>query len=128
MPLSKADNPRGGKMAEKAKSEPVEVKVKTDDRVANLGSPTPASMQALAEDLPENDEVQKAYKASLTTDSAQQEAKEKVKVVKASPDAEETPSGYALVKSAGESNDTERGEKYAREKTARRWGHVPVDE
>jgi hypothetical protein len=35
----------------------------------------------------------------------------------------DTPSGYALKESAGESNDTVRGEKYERARAARRWGY-----
>jgi hypothetical protein len=83
---------------------------------------------SLAEDLPAKDEVQKAYKAQFLADDKQTEAKEKVKAVKASPDADETPSGHGLIKSAGVSNDTKRGEDYLKHKTAKRWGYVPVDE
>jgi hypothetical protein len=94
----------------------------------DLGAPNPESLQALAEDLPEKDEVQKAYKEQMQADSAQAEAKAKVKIVDASPDAAETPSGYALKKVAGISNDTERGEKYAQHKSAKRFGVVVADE
>jgi hypothetical protein len=45
-----------------------------------------------------------------------------------SPNADETPSGYALKKVTGIASDAERGEKYSRHKTARRWGYVPADE
>jgi hypothetical protein len=58
----------------------------------------------------------------------QDAAKEKVKAVKASPDAEETPSGYALTKVAKIAHDVDRGEAYIREKTAKRWGYVPVED
>jgi len=102
------------------------VEITTGDKTANLGVPTPQSMRVLAEDLPEKDEVQKAYKDAMLADTAQAEAKAKVVVVNASPNADETPSGAALKKVAGVSNDTERGEKYLRAKTAQRWGHVPV--
>jgi hypothetical protein len=105
----------------------VDVTVTTDDKTADLGTPTPASLRRLAEDLPEKDTVQKAYKEAMLADTAQQEARAKVKAVDASPDAADTPSGGALKKVAGVSNDTERGEKYLREKTARRWGYAPVD-
>lgn len=107
-------------------SEPEAPVVKTDMKTANLGVPTPESMRVLAEDLPVKDEVQKAYKDAMLADTAQAEAKAKVIAVDASPNADETPSGAALKKVAGISNDTERGEKYLREKTAMRWGYVPV--
>ncbi len=94
----------------------------------NLGEPYPQAMQERAESLPEKDEVQQAYKAAFLADSTQAEVREKVKVVDASPNSEETPSGHALRKVAGIAHDQERGERYAREKTARRWGYVPVDE
>ena len=100
--------------------------VRSDDKTANLGVPTPRSMRALAEDLPERDKVQKAHKDAMLADSAQAEAKAKATIVDESPNADATPSGAALKKVAGVSNDTERGEKYLREKTAHRWGYVPV--
>lgn len=102
------------------------VEENTDTKTANLGVPTPQSMRVLAEDLPAKDKVQKAYKDAMLADTTQAEAKAKVVVVDESPDADETPSGAALKKVAGISNDTERGEKYLLEKTAKRWGHVPV--
>jgi hypothetical protein len=95
--------------------------------IADVGVPNPDAMRELAKDLPENDAVQKAHKEAMLADSAQQEAKAKAKIVDASPNASETPSGAALKAVTGVSNDTERGEKYLREKTARRWGTVPVD-
>lgn len=101
---------------------------KSDNPKADLGTPTPEPLRDLAEDLPEKDEVQKATKAAMLADSGSQEAKEKVKAVKASPNAEETPSGHALMKTAGISDDQKRGEAYAREKTAKRWGYVPAEE
>lgn len=119
MPLNKSNAPANTTAAdEKA----------TKAAMADLGPPTPEPLRDLAEDLPEKDDVQKATKAAMLADSGDKEAKEKVKVVKASPNAEETPSGAALMKTAGISNDQKRGEAYAREKTARRWGYVPVDE
>lgn len=105
-----------------------DMEVTTDDKTADVGTPNPPAMRTLAEDLPEKDPVQTATKNAMLADSAQQEAKEKAKVVDESPNADETPSGIALKKSAGVANDTERGEKYLREKTAVRWGYVPVDE
>jgi hypothetical protein len=90
--------------------------------------PNSDATRALAEDLPEKDEVQKATKAAMLADSPKQEVAEKVKVVKASPDSEDTPSGHAMIKVAGVSNNIERGEKYLREKNARRWNTYPADE
>lgn len=107
---------------------PDEGKTPSPAKIADAGTPMPESMRNLAKDLPENDPVQKAYKAAMLADSAQQEAREKAKIVDASPNAGDTPSGHAIKKVAGVSNDAERGEKYLQEKTARRWGHVPVDE
>lgn len=95
---------------------------------ADLGVPTPEPLRELAKDLPEKDEVQKATKAAMLADTTQAEVKEKVKAVKASPNAEETPSGAAMIKVAGISDDTKRGEEYAREKTAKRWGYAPVED
>jgi hypothetical protein len=103
-------------------------KVETDVKTADLGVSTPQAMHVLAENLPEKDPVQKAHKEALLADSPQAEAKAQVKIVDESPNADATPSGAALKKVAGVSNDTERGERYAREKTAVRWGYVPVDE
>src|SRR5215208_613520 len=103
------------------------VEVKTNDASATLPASTPASLRRLAEDLPERDAVQKAYKQAMTTDDHQKEAKAKAKVVDESPNASDTPSGYALGEVTGESNDTKRGEKYAQAKSARRWGYSPVD-
>lgn len=104
-----------------------DVEVKTDDKSADLPPSTPAELRRLAEDLPEKDAVQKAYKEAMTTTDHQTEAKAKAKVVDESPNADQTPSGIALKKVAGISNDTERGEAYARERAAVRHGWVPVD-
>lgn len=111
-------------MAEQSKNE--ENLERDDIRPANLPVSTPRSMRPLAEELPERDEVERAYKNAMLADSTQQEAKEKVKAVDASPDAPDTPSGGALKAVAGISHDTKRGDAYLREKTARRWGYVPV--
>jgi hypothetical protein len=100
--------------------------VQTDTKLESVGVPTPASLRTLAEDLPERDKVQRAYKDAMLADTAQEEAQAKVIAVNESPNAAETPSGAALKKVTGISNDTERGEKYLREKTAVRWGYVPV--
>lgn len=95
---------------------------------ADLGPEMPAAMRALAEDLPEKDEVQKAYKRQMLAMDQQAADREKVKIVNASPDAGDTPSGYALKKVVGIAHDGDRGEAYAREKSAKRWGYVPADE
>lgn len=101
--------------------------IKTDDASANLPASTPAEMRARAEDLPEKDAVQKAYKQAMTTTDHQTEAKAKAKIVDESPNADQTPSGVALKKVAGITNDTERGEAYARERAAVRHGWTPVE-
>lgn len=111
----------------KTESKPERVEVQADVQTEDVGKPYGPAIRALAEKLPEKDEVQQAYKDGFLADSAQDEAKAKVKVVDASPDADETPSGSALKKSAGVSNDAERGEKYLAHKTAARWGYVPVE-
>jgi hypothetical protein len=90
---------------------------------ADLGSTVPESFKDKAQDYPDGDPVLKATKKALTADSAQEEAKAKAEISKESPRASETPSGHALEEVASETNDTERGEKYARAKAARRWGH-----
>jgi hypothetical protein len=105
----------------------VQPEVNTDDKSANLGPANPAEVRRLAEALPEKDAVQKAYKDALTTEDPQAEARAYLKVAEESPDAMGTPSGYALKASAGESNDTARGEKYERAKQEKRWGWAPVD-
>lgn len=92
------------------------------------GPPTPEPLRTLAEKLPEKDEVQKATKAAMLADSPGEEVKHKVAVVEASPNAEDTPSGYALKKVQGISSPSEQGEMYALHKTARRWGYAPVEE
>lgn len=120
MAVEKKDAP-----ANQAAAEPI---VENEDDLArDLPVSVPRSMRRLARDLPERDSVQKAYKQQMLASDPQAEHKAKVKIVEASPDAEETPSGYALKKTAGISHDTERGEAYAREKSARRWGYAPVE-
>jgi hypothetical protein len=90
--------------------------------------PTPEPLRELAEKLPEKDDVQKATKAAMLADTPQEEVKEKVKAVKGSPDAADTPSGGALIKVAGIADTIERGEAYTREKTAIRHGYAYTDE
>jgi hypothetical protein len=63
----------------------------------------------------------------MTATDHQVEAKAKATIVDESPNADQTPSGVALKKVQGISNDTERGEAYARERAAVRHGWVPVD-
>ena len=112
----------------KVTADDLQPEVKTDDKSADLSPANSDEMIRLAEMLPEKDDVQKAYKEALTTESPQKEAKAYLKAAELSPDAMDTPSGYALKESVGEGNDTKRGEKYTRAKTARRWGYVPVDD
>jgi hypothetical protein len=98
--------------------------VKKDEKPADVGgSANSDEVRRLAENLPEKDAVQKAYKDALTTEDRQKEAQAYLKAAEESPDALDTPSGYALKESAGESNDTLRGEKYERARAARRWGY-----
>jgi hypothetical protein len=149
MPLTKADAPRNRREVQMAdtKTEVVvatapapthvdekgEVKVLSDKasrkRLSDAldAPPTPAAMRELAKKLPEKDEVQKETKAAMLADTPQEEVKHKVKVVDASPNADETPSGYALKKVAGIADNIERGEEYTRHKTAKRWGYVHVE-
>jgi hypothetical protein len=84
-------------------------------------------MRAAAEALPEKDDVQKAHKRALLAEDAQTEAKAHADIVKLSPDADETPSGIALLKTAGIADDVKRGEEYTRIKSAVRFGYVPAD-
>ena len=126
MALTKSDNPGDLKQSEPAATS-AGGDEQTDTTLKSVGVPNPASLRSIAEDLPSNDKVQKAYKDGMLADSAQAEAKAKASAVDASPNASDTPSGAALKKVTGVSNDTERGEKYLREKTAHRWGYVPVD-
>jgi uncharacterized protein YPO0396 len=105
-----------------------DVKIETGVKTADAGPPNSPEMIERAEDLPEKDEVQKAYKDQLTAEDAQKEAKASLKIAEESPNAMETPSGHALKESAGESNDAKRGDKYARAKAEARWGWVPPED
>jgi hypothetical protein len=98
------------------------------EALANMGPEMPRSMRRLAEKLPEKDEVQKAYKKQMLADDMQVAAKEKVKIVKASPDADETPSGKALMDVAGIAHDADRGEAYQRARAGYRHGWLPVED
>ncbi len=114
MPLSKSDNPKVDK-ADAAVQD-----------VLDAGAGVPESYVEAAEALPEHDDVEKAVKAAMLAETGQEEAQEKAKVVDASPNSIDTPSGYALTETAGISDNIERGEEYARIKSAKRWGYVPA--
>lgn len=114
-------------MADTKQQHDAPVKTRTDDKTANLGPANSQEMRRLAEDLPERDSVQKAYKDALTTEDPHTEARAYLKAAEESPNAMDTPSGHALKASIGESNDTVRGEKYAKAKAEARWGWTPVD-
>ena len=118
MPLTKDDAPTKAKTAsDKETDEAVE-------DVLDAGAGAPAAQREAAEALPEKDDVQKHIKKAMLAEDAQTEAKEKAAVVDLSPNADETPSGFALKKVAGISDDVKRGEEYARQKSAVRWGYV----
>ncbi len=114
MPLSKSDNPSSDK-ANAATNE-----------VLDAGAGVPDAYIEAAEALPEKDDVQKAYKAAMLAETGQEEAQEKLKAVEASPNASDTPSGFALQETAGIADNVERGNEYARIKSAKRWGYVPA--
>jgi hypothetical protein len=80
----------------------------------------------LAKRLPEKDEVQKAVKAGMLAKNPHAEHKAKVRAVKASPDADETPSGAALVATEGITDDDERAAGYRAVKSAMRHGVIGV--
>jgi hypothetical protein len=137
VPLGKDDNPTIAKpyVATEADGSPKKVTaLKADDhsatnKVIDAGAGARAgAMREAAEKLPEKDDVQKAIKAAMLADDAQTEATEKAKVVDASPDSDETPSGIALKAVAGISDDVNRGEEYSRIKSAVRHGYVPADD
>ena len=105
----------------------VEPQITTGDKSANLGPANSTETRRLAEALPEKDAVQKAYKDALSAEDPHAQDKAYLRAAKESPDAMDTPSGYALGRAVGESNDTLRGEKYARVKAEKRWGWAPAD-
>jgi len=120
MPLTKSDNPK----ADKADA-------KTDaaiEKVLDAGAGVPDSYIEAAEALPEHDEVEKATKAAMLAETGQEEAQEKAKVVDASPNSIDTPSGFALKATAGIKDNIARGNEYARIKSAKRWGYIPATE
>ncbi len=114
MALSKNDAPAN---ADKALQE-----------ITDAGAGVPPQMKEAAEALPERDDVEVGVKKSMLAEDAQSEAKAKLDVVKASRDAPDTPSGFALGKTANIADNVERGEAYAREKSAKRHGYVPAEE
>lgn len=92
------------------------------EKVLDAGAGAPNAMRDAAESLPEKDNVQKAYKKQLLAEDTAAETAAKVEIVKASPDADETPSGAALLAVAGESDPIKQGEEYQRRKAAVRRG------
>jgi len=118
VPLGKDDAPSKDKAASKA-----DTKEALED-VLDEGAGAPPAYEEAAEALPEKDEVQKEVKAAMLAETGQEEAQHKANVVDASPDAADTPSGAALKATADIEDNVERGEEYARVKSAKRWGYV----
>jgi hypothetical protein len=88
------------------------------------GPNQPEIFRDRAEDvIPEWDADNKAYKKQILADSPAAEAKAQASRVEGQPAAEATPSGHALVETAGIADDEERGAEYERVKRARRWGY-----
>lgn len=98
-----------GKDARKAISEALDV------------PPESGATRDIAERMNEKDEGQKLHKEALLADSPKEQAEKKAAIVDISPDAAETPSGAALKKVAGISDNVLRGLHYAYEKAIRRW-------
>lgn len=121
MPLSKNDNPESKRVATDAETDAAK------EELLDEGAGAPPAQEAAAEALPEKDEVQKGVKEAMLADTGQEEAEAKAKVVEASPDASDTPSGHALLETAHIEDNVERGEAYARAKSAKRWGYVTPD-
>lgn len=115
MPLKKSDAPGTASDAQ--------TDAALEDAI-DAGAGAPAGYEEAAEALPEKDDVQKATKEAMLADTGQEEAEAKAKVVDASPNAAETPSGVALKETAGISDNVERGNEYARIKSAARWGYI----
>ncbi len=114
MPLGRKDNPQNDNAA-------------TNEAI-DASAGVPEGLRDAAEDLPENDPVETATKEGMLATDAQTEAKAKLTAAEESPDALDTPSGYALSKTAGIADDVKRGEAYTREKQAKRWGTVPAED
>ncbi len=129
MPLSKSDAPVRIATDDPTPATPStasENKGARNDAIDAVAG-APAGMRQAAEDLPEGDAVKDAIKESLLATDAQTEARAKVKVIDDSTTgAEDTPSGFALKKVAGIADDVERGNEYARLKSAKRHGAVPA--
>jgi hypothetical protein len=152
MPLTKADAPRNRRepaMA-KAKGEVVIAPTEADATISSTdektgvtsvktgkaarsaiskaldGPTTPEPLRALARKLPEKDKVQKATKAAMLAESPKEEAQQKAIVVQESPNADETPSGKALLAVADIDDPLEQGEKYEQIKSAVRHGTANV--
>jgi hypothetical protein len=132
MPLSKKDAPAAAAAAgvddqpNTYTDDPETVK-DAKQSITDAGAGAPPGYEDEAEALPEHDEVQKATKDAMLADTGQEEAQAKVRAVDESPDAAETPSGGALKATAHIADNVERGEAYAREKSARRHGYVTPD-
>jgi hypothetical protein len=113
--------------AENPAVEALDAKVETGVKTADLPPSVPEPMRVLADDLPENDAVQEAHKEIISQEEPHKADQAKAKLVDESPRSYATPSGYAAQKVAGIANDTERGEEYAKHKSAVRWGSLPDD-
>jgi hypothetical protein len=122
MALSKDDNPTKAASTASDKETSKAVQDALDE-----GAGAPPEQENAAEALPEKDEVQKEVKAAMLAETGQEEAQHKAKVVELSPNASETPSGAALKATAGIEDNVERGNEYARVKSAMRHGYVTPD-
>lgn len=118
MALDKSDNPSNTTPKAASASES-KAAVKA---VIDAGAGAPKSWDKAVDDLPEKDEVQKAYKDQLSAKDHKAEVAAKVAIVNASPDADDTPSGAALLAVAGESDPIKQGDEYQRRKAAARMG------
>jgi hypothetical protein len=133
MPLSKDDAPANAVAAAKADaaSKPVsesEAREAVND-VIDSGAGAPEPQREAAENLPDKNPMDKAIKKAYNANDAQTEAKAKKEVVEMSADSAETPSGHALIKTAGIADDVKRGEEYNRIKMAVRLGAtIPAED
>lgn len=133
MPLSKDDAPANATAAAKADaaSKPLSESEAKDaiNEVIDSGAGAPAPQRDAAERLPDANPMDAAIKKAYNANDAQTEAKAKKEVVEKSRDAAETPSGHALIKTAGIANDVDRGVEYNRVKMAVRLGAtVPAED
>jgi hypothetical protein len=90
--------------------------------ILDAGAGAPASVEDAAADLPTKDKVQQAYHQQLNADSVAEEVAAKKTIVEESPDADETPSGAALLEVAAESDPVKQGEEYTKAKMRVRTG------